>query len=897
MFNLRFARSRLPFGALCAALFFSVAIAGCGEAKDDDDAKSSTDTTADNNTGDAKQADGTTDSVTASDSISGGDGVTGGDASVVNPDGAQRGGDVPATKDGGGSSDASKLAPDVDESKGLSSGETLIKILGPSGQDWFQSQGSMAQLSGVLFGSADEISWTSDTGGSGKVALNAYWQSDIINLKQGDNKITVTAKKGSMVVSDSMHIVYNPSFSFEGPPQIEPGLIFVNEFNKLIVYMPLTGAVSIGGAKPPLNAATAHLIQVDQNGKEIKDHGTLVDNGKAGSCDDIQKDGTYSMCLSLTPNVAKTLYFRVRAQVEILANKYTALSPTTPVDVVNRMSKSECGAIVALQKSVKTAYQGKVLGGTPPADAQTDAIAKLKADPTVKDVGSASGGYGIWVQYKSGRVGALNLAPKGTRGGGGTPGVGSLSTAALPTYSVGTRRALTLAPFAGEFQTSNAGDEAASAGKALVERECPPFDVDQALGSKAHLGLYRAMSEYGVVAISGHGDAYFGDMAVADKAALGWEHLGAQEVLWTGESVDCNKLSSSTSKCGKTGSGCPTGQQCVKTSAGGGICVDHTQGDIMTGRLVIGADTYGILPVFLKRHALQPYPESIIYLGACRSLWNGSLAVQLFGLGAQAVVGYSDYVSNKFAWEHGKAFFDALIGEGKSVLQSIETFDVDSTWGGRMRYLGKHKANAKDARLINPSWDTGKRTGWKAIGDGRVISRLGSTVPVGGKFMGVISTGLGFTTQTGLLEQPFCVDKGASEMCFHWKYYSEEFLEWCGSSYMDQFRATLSGEIKGKKKTVTMVDVWIDQLCPYDCGGKNPCQAGSPSCKCGQQWKGLSQADVSFDQGGVYMTLWQTHCHDISAFSDKKVTLKFFTTDKGDSIYDTAVLVDDVTIK
>jgi len=317
----------------------------------------------------------------------------------------------------------------------------------------------------------------------------------------------------------------------------------------------------------------------------------------------------------------------------------------------------------------------------------------------------------------------------------------------------------------------------------------------------------------------------------------------------------------------------------------------------MSGRLVIGADTYGILPAFLKRHALQPYPESIIYLGSCRSLWNGSLAVQLFGLGAQAVVGYSDYVTNQFAWDHGKAFFDDLIQEGKSVLQSIVTLDVDATYGGKMRYLGKHKANAKDARLINPSWDTGKRTGWKAIGDGRVISRLGSTVPVGGKFMGVISTGLGFTTQTGLLEQPFCVDQGASEMCFHWKYYSEEFLEWCGSQYMDRFTATLSGKVAGKKKTVTMVDVWIDQLCPYDCGGKNPCQAGSPSCKCGQQWKGLSQADVSFDQGGVYMTLWQTHCHDISAFSGKRVTLKFFTTDKGDSIYDTAVLVDDVTVK
>ena len=134
-------------------------------------------------------------------------------------------------------------------------------------------------------------------------------------------------------------------------------------------------------------------------------------------------------------------------------------------------------------------------------------------------------------------------------------------------------------------------------------------------------------------------------------------------------------------------------------------------------------------------------------------------------------------------------------------------------------------------------------------------------------------------------------------MCFHWKFYSEEFLEWCGSAYMDRFTATLRGEVGGSQKTLTMVDVWIDPLCPYDCGGKTPCQAGSPACKCGQQWKGLAPADVSFDQGGVYMTLWQTHCHDISAFSGKRVTLKFFTTDQGDSIYDSAILVDDVTTK
>ncbi|MCO4763274.1 MAG: hypothetical protein KC502_17285, partial [Myxococcales bacterium] len=221
--------------------------------------------------------------------------------------------------------------------------------------------------------------------------------------------------------------------------------------------------------------------------------------------------------------------------------------------------------------------------------------------------------------------------------------------------------------------------------------------------------------------------------------------------------------------------------------------------------------------------------------------------------------------------------------------QAISGAQLDPKYKSYMRMLG----NAKDSSLLNPSWDLGKPTGWKKLGDGRVISRLGGTVPVAGKFMGIISTGLGFTTQTGSLEQPFCVPKGSKEMCYYWKFYSEEFIEFCGSSYMDRFTAQLVGA-KGK---ITMTDVWIDPLCPYDCGGKVACTPGSPSCKCGKQWKTLTKSDVSFDKGDVHMTPWQKECKDVSPFEGSRVNLKFFCTDVGDSIYDSAVLIDEVTIK
>jgi hypothetical protein len=274
-------------------------------------------------------------------------------------------------------------------------------------------------------------------------------------------------------------------------------------------------------------------------------------------------------------------------------------------------------------------------------------------------------------------------------------------------------------------------------------------------------------------------------------------------------------------------------------------------------------------------------------------LGKGLIAVPLVGSGAAAVVGYSNYITNDFGWERGKAFFKAIIDESDSVLHAVDTTTLDPVTYARMRWIGNPKANAKDANLINAGWDSGKATGWKAVGDGRVISRLGFTVPVAGKFMGIISTGLGFTDQNGSLEQAFCVQPGASKICYYWKFYSEEFIEYCGSSYMDRFTVTLTG----KQGKLTMTDVWIDPLCPYDCGGKSPCQPGSPSCKCGSQWKTLDPADIIFDQGGVYMTPWQKECKDVTPFAGKRVDLKFFATDKGDSIFDTAVLVDEVTIE
>ena len=156
-----------------------------------------------------------------------------------------------------------------------------------------------------------------------------------------------------------------------------------------------------------------------------------------------------------------------------------------------------------------------------------------------------------------------------------------------------------------------------------------------------------------------------------------------------------------------------------------------------------------------------------------------------------------------------------------------------------------------------------------------------------GKYMGILSTGMGYTQEIGELEQSFCVPGDITQFSFWWKFYSEEFTEFCGSAYQDAFEATMTGEIDGTPATLSLVSTNIDKLCPpSECTG------------CGEMYETLVQSDVLFDQDGVWNTEWRKVTMDISQFSGQgPVSLRFFTSDTQDSIYDTAVLIDSLVFE
>jgi hypothetical protein len=767
--------------------------------------------------------------------------------------------------------------PDAPESPFIDSPELFLKILGPASDHYAASAGSLMSVTGVMFGAADEIRWKGPSG-EGTIEPSAFWLSDAITLEPGDNVIEVTAKRGESESTDRILVVYTPGFVFTQRPMARPDVAFVNESVTVIFTIRF-------GSSSALDTSAVGLYETLPDDSPGNALGLMKDDGQTGSSgDEIANDGVLSYKASVKCDEEGLLRYRVGVPVKTGVTTYTAYSPPVTVECVQHLTQADCQAVVDTQKAAATLYETKKKDAGEAA-ARKAVVDYLSASAMVKAAGAEKDGYGVWAQYKSGVLGVLPLAPAGLRASPGEDEeVGAVSSALVGVDEIASKKAVLFAPFATEFGSD---DEMTAMGMSLKAKTCPTYDLaGPLLGPQSSLAQMRGAMGAGIVGISTHGDTFFTDLPAGAKDAYGWSHSGAQEALLLGEPVACGGLLGGAKTCSGPDT-CPGGTECVVTSASGtylsGVCVDRTQADLKRGRVAIGNGTYAVLPSFFERYGRAGMPDSLVYLGACRSAYNGTLAAALLGAGARAIAGYTGYVSSKFAGEKGRAFFQALVDEGKVTGAAFppDTEDPDNA-GSRFTLIGSTELTVTNAVIVNEGFERGDLTGWSSDGDGRVITKLGITKPVSGKFMGIISTGLGFTVQTGLIEQTFCIPAAIYGFSFYWKFYSEEFHEFCGSQYQDTFQARFVTPIG---QELEVVNVAIDDLCdPNDCSGC--CEAG----KC----VGLVPSDVQFDIGDTHVVpKWQKAKVDISQFAGKgPITLSFFATDKGDSIYDTVILID-----
>ncbi len=778
---------------------------------------------------------------------------------------------------------------DTTGAQSIPSAEMVLKIVTPTAHSFGTFASTTGFLTGIITGVPQSITWQTQTGATGTAEGLPFWKTSAIPLNIGDNLITVTAVRGSEVQTDSITLTVNPGFKFGSSLRAKPDVLFVGQ--TVNVVFAINADLYLNYVENSLE-----LIEVDANGNALSPGIAMADNGDIGSGDEIAGDAIYGAQLTLTGDLPGRRFFRVRIQVMNGPGVVISYSEILPIDVFHTVPVSECQQIVELHAQARNAYVSTV-DASGQSGAVQQALAVIQGSPNVAESGLSVNGHGVWVRYHSGLLGALALSPAGYRGGGSANSedgdIEQVSGGLVNKIHVGSRNALLLSPYSSEF---GAQDENNAIAQLFAEVDCPPYIVDGPLqDGAANLNRFQDMSSYGVVSIASHGDTYFGALSTEAKNDYNWFHKGSQELIWTGEPVDCQAFNKQVGDTCTTDESCGPGSRCsIQSLASGepqGVCVDYTQADLRAGRVVFGVDRYGILPTFVRYHARNPYPTSVVYLGSCRSIWNGSMAAAFFGAGARTIVGYSNYISNEFAATRGAEFFDRLIRPseqtGKTMLSGQAHLELPDPQNADsfFRLVGAENLDASRSDLINPSFELGSSSGWFRQGDGRIISKLGDAVPVSGKFMGILSTGLGYTKDTGELAQAFCIPAGRTKMTIWWRFYSEEFLEWCGTQFQDTFQVDLE-TINGNLKTI---DVAVDDLCP---------QAQCLQC---QGLYPLELSDVHFEEGEVWrMQHWaRTELSLVGTGlpGGPPVTLRLYATDVGDSIYDSAILVDDIKIE
>ena len=737
--------------------------------------------------------------------------------------------------------------------------ELLVKIVSPAAVGYAATPGSRVVVMGVAFGQVSGVQWTvtstlqptSPRGGTVATPSLTFWATDAIDLDPGDNFVVVTAHDDlGAVVSDRIVITYNQGFVLPARVVARPPTLFDGETQDLhaSIAMGLFGGGS--GVHVWLERVDQDGVQTDSTVWEMLDDGLVATSG-----DQIQGDGEFTRRVHLTCAPGHPFWLRAHVQGKGYDDK--------PLNVLSAPSRVDCLAhvtqtgVIQHRKTLanaRKAYDDAIAQGM--AAARTAAVAVLQADAAGAEVGGAADPGGLWIRWKDDVLGALSEPASDTRGGegeAGASGLASLQSALTSTDTfnadvLGTRSALFLSPFAAELGTD---DEVKAAAALAAADPCPPFVIDGPLqDDQATLDWFRAWGNYGLVALATHGEVYFKRLSAEAKAARFWVHPGSQEVLWTGEIVDVTRLAEQGHDCTQDAECASYGGHCVITTAsfaGGkpsisGVCHDDTGADLVAGRVVLGDRTWGITPQFLLHYGTAGKgANGLVYLGACRTMWNGTLLAALYGAGARAVAGYSNVVTSKFAGRTGTDFLQRILGDKMSAGAAWGVGEQDPVHHGSFfKLFGDRQLSVPLDPLLNPGFETGDLTAWQKDGDGRVIARLGAAKPVSGKFMGIISTGLGFTLKVGTLTQPLCIPAGANRLTFWWKYFSEEFRAnggYCGAGYQDPFTASL---VEADGTEHKMVAVKVDDFCgPKD----KTCATKTPS-ECGRFWK-VCQSDAT----------------------------------------------------
>ena len=707
------------------------------------------------------------------------------------------------------------------------------------------------------------------------------WQADF-TLAKGDNEIVITAVSADdTTVTLSTIVTYYPQVDFTTPLQFDTDILYVGADPSTI-----TTTIGTGNVNSPV------VKLLDESGNEVAE---LFDDGSLP--DEIQGDGIFTAQFSGSASAVGAICYRILVADSTSAT-YTSekqciwgAEPYTPEQVA---------LSVQIADAVKASTDSSISDGESVQDAAQAALDTIQANTNIGEAGVSPDG-GIWWVDENGILGVHHVIIEGSKSGSSRGVVAPAPTRKAdftPRYYVANKfnkaekhlkslydnkrslknaadteenriessRAVIISPYinnpnlGGNFKKA---DDYFSVWQQTIEKgnSCK-LSADAEYINYGTVGVtldsFKDFSLFGYIHLSTHGDNYYRGLQ-----SLWQPRWGPSDFL----------LGSLSLVAIYTGIKLPTDND-------GNYKITGYESDLQMKRLAIGAGgSLVVLPSFF-RHYLTSVPNSLVALSACRSMYNNSLANVFLAKGAGAVMGYDNYVLSKYAQDTTNAIVK-------------EMMDNDSTFGGAVT-LAKNKYGANDGQSPNAAslltagagdlklpdgafnnldFEEGVLGVWSKDGDGRIVKQLGSTRPTGGNFTAIVSTGLGYTTQTGSIEQTACLANSVTKLNYNWNLFSEEFMEYCNSNFDDSF-------------SVSICEVDSNNCASFSTSINTLCNAG-----------GLTKSDISFDKGDVYNTGWRSGSLDISNLAGKRVNLTIYSSDVGDSIYDTAILVDNITIE
>jgi len=762
------------------------------------------------------------------------------------------------------------------------------------GASSFAVSGKVLDLTGE--GLPASVDWklvAAGTNKTGAFKLKAGVFAGKVPLVAGDNVITLSA--GGIDAGVLIRVTYNPGYDFGGRLVLLPDVVYVNESKLVSAQIALTD--------PATDPASVLLVRVLPDGDEELVT-QLVDTGDLMAGDEIQGDRVYS---GRGP-VLHTMAGEVPYRVVVHANGDEARSESFPLLVSAHLSTGELDSILGVQEGAQAVIDQAAANGTLDL-VLPDVLAALQNDPLVAQAGMSDSGQGLWIVYESGIAGVLYSPEAGVKGGGvgaqqkpapqvirqagaslqlpppatttqpwsdmrraqmvsvlesqhgglgdsvgrvppydawlhATPQPdGVLPAGALAATAKNVVKSNKVFAIAAQFFDWGNADDIPAMQQQLANDGC--FDVKyMTYGAKGAGSVedFKRLGDYGVVLISSHGDSFYNGLLSLWKEKFGWNGPFGQVILHSNMKVtNANKLT--------------------------------YEDDLKKGRLVLWYGNYGITPTFIRRYT-GSMPNSLVYMSICRGTFNGTLAQAFLAKGAGAYLGYSDYVAVSFCQGIGPPLLTELLKPDKTMADAFIPGLKETDGNPAEFFLFGSTTLALEGGVLNDgNFEAASvHQSWSTAGDARVIPYLGEFSPTEGNWMGIISTGLGYTTSSGSLKQTFCLSSGATGLSFDWNFISEEFVEYCGSIYQDYFTVSLRDTVTNE--SVTLLSTWVDALCGD-----------------------VFEVGFGFDKGDAYATGWNGFSGAIPAsMQGHKVELTLAASDVGDSIFDTAILIDDIQV-